>query len=77
ITHTLRTRQLQESVIAKALQEIDEEQYLEAVRGLVGKKNGEINPGKTLNKREKIINFVVGKGFEPDLVLRVMQEFKI
>ena len=77
ITYELRARQLPEPVISNALKEIYEEQYLDVIRTLIIKKSGEINPGKTLNKREKIINFVVGKGFELDLVLRMMQEFKI
>ena len=77
ITYELRARQLPEPVISIALREIDEEQYLDTIRTLIIKKNQEINPGKTVNKREKIINFVVGKGFESDLVLRMIQSINI
>lgn len=77
ITYELRARQLSEPVISIALREIDEEQYLDTIRTLIIKKNQEINPGKTVNKREKIINFVVGKGFESDLVLRMIQSINI
>ncbi len=77
IAHELRTRRLPDTMIADALMEIDEESYMETIRALVIRKGGEINPEKTLNKREKIINFVVGKGFETDLVLRIMKEIKI
>jgi len=77
ITNGLRIRQLPESIISMALREIDEESYLEAIRTLIIKKSREINPEKTLNKREKIINFVVGKGYESDLVLRMIQEIKL
>ncbi len=77
ITYELKIRQLPGSMISEALKEIAEEEYLDTIRALIMKKSGEINPGKTLNKREKIINFVVGKGFELDLVLRMIQETKI
>jgi len=77
IGYELRSRQLPEVIITEALQEIVEEAYLDAIRSLIIKKSGEINPKKTLNKREKIIKFVVGKGFEIDLVLRMIQEIKI
>ncbi|MFC2102505.1 regulatory protein RecX [Bacteroidota bacterium] len=74
ISNELRSRKLSDAIIAEALQEIDEEEYLETIRALIIRKSGEINPEKTLNKREKIINFVVGKGFETDLVLRIIKE---
>jgi regulatory protein len=76
IAFELRSRQLPEAIITEALLEIGEEEYMETIRALVNRKSGEINPEKTLNKREKIINFVVGKGFETDLVLRMIKEIK-
>lgn len=77
ITCELRAKKIPETIISEALQEIGEEEYLELIRSLIKKKSGEINPEKTLNKQDKIINFVVGKGFEIDLVLRMIQEIKI
>ncbi|MBE0647128.1 MAG: RecX family transcriptional regulator [Bacteroidales bacterium] len=77
ISFELRGRKLSTAIISEALLEIDEEEYLETIRTLIARKSGEINPEKTLNKREKIINFVVGKGFETDLVLRMIREIKI
>jgi len=74
IIYELRARKLPESIITGALQEIDEKSYQDTIRTLIIKKNGEINPEKIAHKREKIINFVVGKGFEPELVLRIIQE---
>lgn len=74
IRFELKAKRIPESLIREALQEIGEEEYEAAIRALINKKSGEINPEKTLNKREKIINFVVGKGFEIDQVLRIIQE---
>lgn len=77
IAGELRMRGLPETVIAEALQEIPEEEYLKTLRQLMIRKSREINPEKIMHKREKILNFVVGKGFETDLVLRIIQEIKI
>jgi len=77
ITYELRAKKIPEAMIREVLQEIDEEMYMDTIRSLILRKNGEINPDKSLNKRQKIINFAVGKGFEPDLVFRVIQELKI
>jgi len=77
IAGELRARGFSGSIITEALQEIGEEEYAEAVRQLILRKNREINPQKIMHKREKILNFVVGKGFETTLVLRIIQEIKI
>ena len=61
----------------QALAEIGEEDYLHTLRDLIMKKQSEINSGKNLNIREKIITFVSGKGYEFDLITRVLTELKI
>jgi len=76
IVYELRARSIDEQLIREALEEIDEASYMDSIRALIHKKNLEIKPGKTLNKRDKIINFVVGKGYEIDLVLRMMNEIQ-
>ncbi|MBN1197919.1 MAG: RecX family transcriptional regulator [Bacteroidales bacterium] len=77
IAGELRARGLPEALISEALQEVGEEEYQETIRQLITRKNREINPEKMVNKRKKILTFVVGKGFETDLVLRIIQEIKI
>jgi regulatory protein len=39
--------------------------------------SSEINPEKNLNVRDKIINFVHGKGYEMNLILDMLNELKI
>lgn len=76
IVFELKARKIDEQHIKEALKEIDEVSYMDSIRSLIRKKDLEIKTGKTLNKREKIINFVVGKGYEIDPVLRMMNELK-
>jgi len=77
IGYELKGRKIPETVIRSALLEISPEDYQKTVRELVLKKKSEIKPGKNLNIREKIITFVIGKGFEFDLAADILKELKI
>jgi regulatory protein len=77
IRYELKSRNIHENTIIKALEEISADDYLRTVRELVLRKQSEIISEKHLNFREKIITFVTGKGFEFDLVLKVITELKI
>jgi regulatory protein len=77
IRHELRSRAISETLISKAMEEIGEDDYLKTIRELTIRKMSEIKSEKHLNIREKIINFVAGKGFEFDLINKVLTELKI
>jgi regulatory protein len=77
IRYELKNRSIPETMIHKAMEEIHEDDYLRTIRELVLKKKSEINPEKNLNIREKIITFVTGKGFEFDLLSKVLTELNI
>lgn len=77
IRYELRNRNIPENLVQKSMGEIGEFDYLKTIRELILKKISEINTGKHLNIREKIITFVTGKGFEFDLISKVLTEFKI
>jgi len=77
IRHELKSRTIPEHLVSKAMEEISEDDYIRTIHELIIKKMSEINSGKHLNIREKIITFVTGKGFEFDLTLKVLSELKI
>ncbi len=77
IQYELKIRKVQGVFIREAMQEISQEDYRQTLRELILKKQQEIKAGKNLNIREKIINFVSGKGFESDLAAEVLKELKI
>lgn len=78
IRHELTARGISAKLISLVIaEEIGEEEYSKMIRSLIKKKNQEINAEKKLNIRDKIINFVVSKGYEFDLVLQTLNELRI
>ncbi len=77
IRYELKSRHIPEQFVQKSMEEIGDDDYLRTIRELVLKKKFEINTGKNLNVREKILTFVSGKGFEFDLISKVIKELKI
>ena len=77
IRYELAGRGIPEEIIRKGLEEIDEEEYLEAINNLVRKKLNEIKGQKKLTIRNKIFTFVSGKGFEADLISSAIKELNI
>ncbi|MCX6269422.1 MAG: regulatory protein RecX [Bacteroidetes bacterium] len=77
IRYELKYRNIPDNLISKAMEEIGDDDYIRTIQELILKKKSEINTGKNLNIREKIITFVTGKGFEFDLISKVLTELKI
>jgi len=76
IRYELMARSIPENIIGEAMKEIGEEEYLDALRTLILKKIKERGLN-TLNLRNKILNFATGKGYEPDLILKTLNNLKI
>jgi regulatory protein len=77
IIYELKRKKLKDDLIRNAMTEIGEEDYDNMIRYLIVNKNHEINPANNLKLREKIINFVTGKGFEFSLVEKILTELNI
>lgn len=78
IEFELIIRGIPENLIQQYLAtEIDEDQYLATLEKLILSKHSEINQKKDLNVRDKILNFVSGKGYEISLIIDVMKKLKI
>ena len=85
ITFELRAKKIPEKLIISAMDEIDPDEYRLVLRDLIDKKakafrihkKAEINSGETLNLREKLFNFALGKGYEYDLVSEIIKELNI
>ncbi len=68
----LMKRQIPEPLISKALEGIDEESYRQCLSFLINKKTKELE-GKNIEKaREKIAAYCLQKGFEADLVWKMI-----
>lgn len=77
IEFELSIRGISEELTIKAIQEIPEEDYQITLQNLILSKQKEIKPEKVLNVRDKILNFVSGKGYETSLVIDLMNKLKI
>lgn len=77
IIHELKARQLDERIIQNAMNEIGPEEYRETLEELIKKKYSQFSGTNNLAIREKIINFVTGKGFEFSLAESVLNDLNI
>jgi regulatory protein len=73
----LNHKNIPDAIIHAGLDDIDPEEYRQALKELITKKNEELKKKKTLNIRGKIINFAQGKGYETDLIFDMVKELKI
>jgi len=84
ITYELRQKKIPEKLIAKAMEEIDEDEYIEVLAEVIRKKAATLHPhageenksGKKLNLKDKLFNFALGKGYEYDLVKEIIEDLK-
>ncbi|MEO6902137.1 MAG: regulatory protein RecX [Bacteroidia bacterium] len=69
----LKKRKLSDYCIKKALQEINEDDYLLTIKQLAAKKSKEIKGGKPHVRTYKIVQYIASKGFEQSLIWDVLK----
>ncbi|MBW6497090.1 MAG: RecX family transcriptional regulator [Bacteroidales bacterium] len=74
IKQELAFRQIDENTIAEALFEIDENKYLEVLNDIAAKKLKSLKEPSDFTARGKTAEHCIRKGFEPDLVWRVINK---
>ena len=60
--------------IAKGLAEIASSEYSQTLLGLVKKKSKQVDDDNIYRKKNKVARFVIGKGYEPELVWEVVND---
>ena len=73
----LKIKGIPELMILEGLASIDEKEYHKVLEELILRKQKELKPEKDLIIRDKILNFVLGKGYEMNLILDLMKNLKI
>ena len=73
IRYALRNKGIEDRLIENAAGMIDEDEYDTLLRKIILKKAGEIK-SEPYVKKNKIANFLIGKGFEPELVWGIIRE---
>lgn len=66
IAYALAAKRIDREIIRDSIAEIDEETYLGNLQDLIEAKAKSIGNG-TYEQREKILRFIVGRGYEPSL----------
>ncbi len=69
ISAELHKRRINESIINKALEGIDEQDYRQCLRALIQKKYVELKNKQVTQLKEKVASYCIQKGFETHLVL--------
>jgi regulatory protein len=69
IVRELKLRDISDYCIRQAMTEIDDGEYSQTLRKLLEKKSAELgNDDDDFNRRNKLAQFVIRRGFEPELV---------
>ncbi len=74
IKYELKQKQVSEYCIKKALQQIGEEEYLKVLAKLAKEKYSSLKAEQYLVRKKKTMDYLVGKGFEFDLVKGVLEK---
>jgi regulatory protein len=62
--------------IARGLAEIAISEYSKTLFSLVKKKWGQVDEENIYKKKNRVARFVIGKGYEPELVWEVVKDFQ-
>ncbi len=74
IAHALRAKNIEEPVISEALEQISPQQYEKALLEEMEKKNRTIKSSDQRERRNKLIQFLLQKGFEYGKVFELVDE---
>ncbi len=76
IKYELKQKQVSEYCIKKALKQIDEEEYLKVLDKLAKAKYASLKSEQYLVRKKKTMDYLLGKGFEMELIKGVMERGK-
>jgi regulatory protein len=74
IKHQLKLKGISDNHILKALESINEKEYLQIIKSELIKKHKRIRASNVLEIKNKLIHFGHSKGFETDLLFQVANE---
>lgn len=74
IKQGLKLRKVPDRMITKALNSIDYDDYLKTVLAAAEKKSKTITEKDAFKRRYKLTSYLMGKGFESDVVLSVLKD---
>lgn len=77
IAHMLRAKNISSEILELAFEEIEEEGYSDQLRKLLTDKEKSIKAKDKYDKRNKLMRFAMGRGFESGQIYAVLKEMGI
>ena len=74
IVQELKFRNISSYTIKTALKEIDEEEYLKTIYRITENRNNTISESDIYKRKKKLIEFLMRKGFENELIYKTVNE---
>lgn len=74
IVNALEAQGLSKNCIRIGLKEIDSNDYITVLESILQKKAAEIEAENVFVKRDKLSKYAIQKGYEPDLVWKILKE---
>lgn len=76
ISYMLKGKGIAVDTIGRALEQISEEEYLDTVTDLLSQKNRSIKTGSDFERRAKLMRFGQSRGFEMDVLSKVIDRLQ-
>ena len=76
IKHELKQRMVSDYSIKKALKQIDEKDYIKALNKLAEKRYASLKGEQWMMRKKKTIDYILQKGFESELVHKILDALK-
>jgi len=73
IAYELRLKKIPSELIFSALESIDENEYASTLQTLITRKSKEVKDTDAFRKKQKVARFLISKGFESELVFKMMK----
>lgn len=77
IAYMLHTKNISRDIQESAFEEIDQETYSEKLLELIAEKEKTIRAKDKLDKRNKLMRFAMGRGFESNMIFTAFKELGI
>jgi regulatory protein len=74
ISQGLKLKQVSAPIIKKALQALDETEYLEKLREVIAKKERNTSEKVGYQRNYKVVQYALSRGFEQDLIFYVLKD---
>jgi regulatory protein len=74
IAYMLRTKNISSEILELAFEEIEDESYSDKLRKILAEKEKSVKAKDPYDKRNKLMRFAMGRGFESEIIYTVLKE---